>query len=66
MEREQLKEIHLVVTAPSLGMFVARKITDPEKLNDDTYIDRTTNSLQQRLERKGIKDVEVLCRRINK
>lgn len=65
MERD-FDEIHLVVSAPSLGMFVARKITDPEKLKDDTYIDRTTNSLQQRLERKGIKDVEVFCKRVKK
>lgn len=65
MERDY-DELHIVVTAPSLGMFVARKITDPEKLVDDTYIDRTTNSLQQRLERKGIKGVEVLCRRVKK
>jgi hypothetical protein len=45
-------ELHLVVTHPVLGQFVARKITDPEKLADDTYIDRTVNNLERMLTKK--------------
>lgn len=48
-----LKEIHLVVTHPQLGQFVARKITDPKQLNDDTYIDRTVNNLERQLANRG-------------
>ena len=48
-----IKEIHLVVTHPQLGQFIARKITDPEKLKDDTYIDRTVNNLERQLKNKG-------------
>ena len=59
-----LKEIKLVVSHPSTGMFVARTITDPEKLKDNTYIDRTVNTLTSTLERKGLKGVAVLCQRI--
>ena len=62
-----IKEIQLVVTHPQLGQFVARTITDPEKLSDDTYIDRTVNSLIGELERKGGWNGHppaVLCRRI--
>ena len=60
-------EIHLVVTHKQLGQFVARKITDPDKLMDDTYIDRTVNSLLGELKRRGGWDGEppaVLCRRV--
>ncbi len=60
-------EIHLVVTHPQLGQFVARKITDPEKLMDDTFIDRTVNSLLGELERRGNwgdHPPAVLCRRV--
>jgi len=62
-----IKEIHLVVTHPMIGQFVARKITDPEKVADDTYIDRTVNSLEGELMRKGGWDdypPAVFCKRI--
>ena len=59
-----LKEIHFVVDHPSTGMFIARKITDPEKLADHTYIDRTSNTLEAELLRKGLDNVCVLCKRI--
>ena len=60
-------EIHLVVTHDQLGQFVARKITDPEKLADDTYIDRTVNALMGELARRGGWNGDppaVLCRRV--
>jgi hypothetical protein len=60
----ELKEIHFVVDHPSTGMFVARKITDPEKLKDNTYIDRTSNTLEAELKRKGLDDPCILCKRI--
>jgi hypothetical protein len=50
--KRNFDEIHLVVTHPVLGQFIARKITDPEKLADDTYIDRTVNTLERTLSRK--------------
>jgi hypothetical protein len=67
MKDRDYNEIHLVVTHPNLGMFIARKITDPDKVADDTYIDRTANSLQGELERKGGWEGHppaVLCRRV--
>jgi len=48
----RLKEIHLVVTHPALGQFVARKITERGQLDDDTYIDRTVNNLENMLAKK--------------
>jgi hypothetical protein len=45
-------ELHLVVTHPVIGQFVAQKITDPKKLKDDTFIDRTVNMLERTLKRK--------------
>ena len=59
-------EIHFVVDHPSTGMFVARKITDQDKLYDDTYIDRTSNTLEAELKRKGLDGVCILCKRIKK
>lgn len=62
-----LKEIHLVVTHHQLGQFIAKKITDPEKLADNTYIDRTVNTLERTLKnRGGWGDVPpaVFCKRI--
>ena len=43
----------LIVTHPLLGQFTARKITDPEKIHDDTFIDRTVNTLERVLKNKG-------------
>lgn len=48
----KLKEIHLVVTHPVIGQFIARKITDPKQLADDTFIDRTVNNLERMLQKK--------------
>jgi len=45
-------ELQLIVTHPALGQFVARKITDPKKLADYTYIDRTVNNLERMLKKK--------------
>jgi hypothetical protein len=45
-------ELHLVVTHPVLGQFVAKKITDPKKLADHTYIDRTVNNLERTLRKR--------------
>ena len=62
-----IKEIHLVVKHPQVGQFIARKITDPEQLNDDTFIDRTVNNLERQLKNKGgwgDCPPAVFCRRI--
>ena len=69
MDTRDYDEIHLVVTHDQLGQFVARKITDPDKLDDDTYIDRTVNSLLGELARRGGWNGDppaVLCRRVKK
>jgi hypothetical protein len=63
----KLKEIHLVVTHPVIGQFIARKITDPEQLADDTFIDRTVANLERMLAKKhSWPDCEpaVFCKRI--
>lgn len=63
----KLKEIHLVVTHPVIGQFIARKITDPGQLEDDTYIDRTVANLERMLAKKhSWPDCEpaVFCKRI--
>lgn len=67
MSRPTYKEIHLIVSHPQLGQFIARKITDPQKIMDDTYIDRTVNTLERTLKAKGgwgDCPPAVLCRRI--
>jgi hypothetical protein len=65
--KTKLKGIHLVVDHPVIGQFVARKITDPKQLADDTFIDRTVNNLIRMLRKKHIwPDCEptVHCKRI--
>jgi len=47
-----IKEIHLVVTHPVLGQFIAKKITDPEELENHTFIDRTVNMLESKLRKE--------------
>ena len=65
----KLKAIHLVVTHPDIGQFIARKITDPEQLADDTYIDRSVANLERMLKNKhdwsksGVEPA-VFCKRI--
>jgi len=62
-----IKEIWLVVTHPVLGQFVARKITDPEDVKNDTYIDRTVNILERKLKNEHSWpdcDPAVFCKRI--
>lgn len=62
-----IKEIHLIVKHPQIGTFIARKITEKDKLEDDGYIDRIVNNLERTLKNKGgWKDYPpaVLCRRI--
>ena len=64
---EEYDEIWLVVTHPVVGQFVARKITDPELLADDAWIDRTVNTLIGKLAREhSWPDCEptVFCKRI--
>lgn len=46
------KEIHLVVDHPTVGQFVARKLTKPEQLEDE-YIDRAVSSLERWLRERG-------------
>ena len=60
-------EIHFVVTHPVIGQFVARKITEKEELDDDTFIDRAVNMLTRTLKKKhSWPDCEpaVFCKRL--
>ena len=46
---EKYDEIWFVVTHPVIGQFVARKITEPELVNNHTYVDRALNTLEGKL-----------------
>lgn len=66
-KEKRLKELHLVVTHPVVGQFVARKITDPELVNDHTYVDRAVNNLERILAKKHSWpdcDPVIFCKRI--